>query len=158
MASNVLKEFLVAIGFKVDEQQYKNFQSKFKSTVEQFERLGKLAVVSGTAMSVALVKVASDMEKLYFASQRAGTSVPALMGLRFAAEQIGIGADAATASIEGMATALRTNPGLRVFFTQLGLKDTGDNVKNFVNLIGKLKDLSDQGPMGHALATQIGSQ
>lgn len=158
MASNVLKEFLVAIGFKVDEQQYRNFQSKFKTTVEQFERLGKLAVISGTAMSAALVKVASDMEKLYFASQRAGTSVTGLMGLRFAAEQIGIGADAATAGVEGLATALRTNPGLRVFFTQLGLKETGDNAKNFVNLIGKLKELSDKGPMGHALATQIGAQ
>lgn len=155
---SILKEFLVAIGFKVDDQQYKNFQSKFKTTVDQFEKLGKIAVISGTAMSVALVKVASDMEKLYFASQRAGTSVTSLMGLRFAAEQIGIGADAATAGVTSLATALRTNPGLRAFFTQLGVKETGDNTKNFINLIQKLQELSSKGAMGHALATQIAAQ
>lgn len=152
MASNVLKEFLIAIGWKIDDQGYKNFQSKFKSTVEQFERLGKLAVVSGTAMSVALVKVASDMEKLYFSSQRAGTTVGGLMGLRLAAEQIGVGAEAATAALEGMASAIRLNPGLQIF---LGLKPTGDSSKDVMNLLAKLKELSDKGPMGHAVAARM---
>ncbi|HVI10233.1 MAG TPA: glycoside hydrolase family protein [Candidatus Binatia bacterium] len=120
--------------------------------------MGKIAVVAGGALSAALLKTASEMEKLYFSAQRAGTSVQGLMGIRYAAEQIGVGAEAAQQGITGLATAIRTNPGLRLFFTQLGLKDTGDNTKNFINLISKLQGLSSQGPMGHAIATQIASQ
>jgi len=80
------------------------------------------------------------------------------MGLRYAAEQIGIGAEAATAGITGLATAIRTNPGLGLFYKSLGLKQTGDNTKDFIQLITKLKGMSDQGPFGHAIATQIASQ
>jgi len=157
-SSNVLKEYLVKIRYDVDEQSYKNYQNKLGSITKMVEGLGKISIVAGGALSTFLLKTASEMEKLYFAAQRAGTTVGSLMGLRYAAEQIGIGAEAATAGITGLATAIRTNPGLGLFYKSLGLKQTGDNTKDFIQLITKLKGMSDQGPFGHAIATQIASQ
>jgi lysozyme len=156
--SNVLREFLVKLGWQVDEQSYKNYSNRLAASTKAINEMGKIAVVAGAALSAALLKTASEMEKLYFSAQRAGTSVSGLMGIRYAAEQIGVGAEAAQQGITGLATAIRTNPGLRLFFTQLGLKDVGDNTQNFINLISKLQQISAQGPFGHAIATQIASQ
>jgi lysozyme len=158
MASNVLKEFLVKIRYDVDEQSYKNYSNKLAAISKGVESLGKISVIAGGALSAFLLKTASEMEKLYFAAQRAGTTVSSLMGIRFAAEQIGISAEAATAMVTGLAGAIRSNPGMMLFFKQLGLKDTGDNTKNLVSLVSKLKGMSDQGPFGHAIAAQIASK
>ncbi len=154
--ANILREFLVAIGFDVDEQAFKNFQTKEASIIKQFETMTKVAAVAGTAVAGAVLKIASDMEELYFSSERAGTSVNALMALRFGGAQAGIGADAMAASIEQMASTIRANPGMVAFFHQLGLPVFADNAKNFANLIGKLRDMDARG--GGVMARMIGQQ
>jgi lysozyme len=154
----VLREYLVKLGWDVDEQGFKTFQSKFEGTIKQLTQLGKVAAVAGVALSTAVIKAASDIEKLYFSAERAGTSVSQLMAIRFGAEQIGVGADNAAAMIERMGSALRSNPGLQVFFQQLGLTEVSDNTKNFINLVTKLRDLSERGGMSHAIASQIAAQ
>ena len=156
---NILREFLVAIGFKVDAGSYKDFQSKYKNTIEQFEKLAKAGAIAGTAMAavgVAVLETASKITTLYYAAQRAGTSVASLMGVRFAGEQIGIGAERMQAAVEGMSSAIRSNPGMLSFFTMLGAGYTqGKGVENFNNIIDKLHELSKTQPV---LARMYGQQ
>jgi len=158
MAGTVLQEFLIRLRPDIDEAKFRDMDSKLRSINERMLNLGKIAAVAGIAVSAALIKTASDMEKLYFASQRAQTSVQNLMGIRFASEQIGISAEAITGAIETMATQLRSNPGLQLFFKQLSLPLLDDNTKNIINLVTRLQQMSAQGPFGHALATQIAAQ
>ena len=158
MPSETLREYLHKLGFVIDEPAWKNFQSKLTQANQMVEQLGKIAIVAGGALSAALLKTASEMEKLYFSAQRAETTVSGLMGIRFASEQIGISAEQASAAVENMATLIRTNPGLTLFFQKLGLPILKDNTQNFINLVAKLKELSDRGPFGHAIATQIAAQ
>jgi lysozyme len=154
--SNILREFLIAIGFDVDEQAFKNFQTKETSIIKQFETMIKVAAVAGTAVAGAVLKIANDMEQLYFSSERAGTSVKGLMMLRFGGAQAGIGADAMASAVEQMASTIRANPGMVAFFHQLGLPVFADNAKNFANLIGKLRDMDARG--GGVMARMIGAQ
>jgi GH24 family phage-related lysozyme (muramidase) len=140
-STNILKEFLIALGYDIDEQGFRNFQSKLNVITTKVEQLGKIAAVAGTALSVMLLKTASDMEKLYFASQRTGASVTNLMSIRFAAEQIGINADEAAGAVENLAAALRTNPGNQMLLRSLGVKQTADNVQNLLNLVNKLRSM-----------------
>jgi lysozyme len=156
--ANVLEEFLIGLGFKVDAGQYRDFQSKIKFTNEKFAEMAKVAAAATALISTAILKTASDLEQLYFMAQRAGSSTSGLMALRYGAEQIGVGLGTASAALQGMATALRSNPALAIFFNQLGIKQTSDNAQNLLNLVIKLRDLSAQGPYGHAIATQIAAQ
>jgi len=137
----ILKEFLVALGFKVDDQQFRNFETKFKFTIEKFAEIGKVAVAAGAALSVAITKTASDMEKLYYVSQRTGASVANLQALRFGAEQIGVSADQATNAVEGLAAALRLNPGKRGLLTMLGIQEGTDNAQTLLNLVSRLRQM-----------------
>lgn len=140
-SSQTLREFLVKIGWKVDETGWRQIESRLASTLKGFEQMGKVVAIAGGAITAAVTKAASDMEKLYYSAQRAGTSVSALQSLRFAAEQTGIGAENITAAIQGMATAFRTSPGLASLFQSLGLVRTGDNAKNLINFVDKLKTM-----------------
>lgn len=159
--ANVIQEFLVAIGFDVDEQQYKNSTNKFKGIVEGFEKLAKVAGVVAATMGVvstAVLETANDMEKLYFAAQRAGTSVTGLMELRFGGEQAGLGADQTAAMIERMASTIRSNPGMVAFFRQLHLPISPDMKNNFETMISALRrmDQNGQGLMARMIGQQFG--
>src|SRR5437016_7434392 len=154
--AQILREFLIALGFDIDLQQFKSFQEKQASIIKTFETMGRVATVAATAIAAGVLKIASDMEDLYFSSERAGTSVRGLMALRFGGAQAGVGADAMASMVEQMASTLRANPGLVAFFKQLGLPVLSNNTKNLVNLITALRELDARG--GGVLARMIGAQ
>jgi lysozyme len=154
--SNILREFLIKLGFDVDLQKFKAFQDKEKSVIETLTTMGKVGAATGIAVAAAVLKIANDMEQLYFSSERAGTSVQSLMALRFGGAQAGIGADAMASAVEQMASTIRSNPGLVAFFKRMGLPVLKDNAKNFTNMIGALRDLDARG--GGVMARMIGAQ
>lgn len=146
--SNVLKEFLIALGYELNEPDARRFDAQLKSVTQKFMELGKVALGAGLAMAAALTKTATEMERLYFASQRTGAAVSRIMSLRFAAEQIGVSAEQAEAAVESMAQTLRTQPGTHALLQMLGVKETRDNVQNLLGLVEKLRT------MPHFLAAQ----
>src|SRR5579872_3719354 len=153
--ANILREFLVAVGFDIDDQEFRDFQSKFNLTTQKFAELSKVAAAAGVAIAASLVKTASEMERLYFVSERTGASVGRLMSLRFGAGQAGINAETITGAVESMAASLRANPGLAMFFHRLGIRQVSDNTQNLINLVTRLKDLGPPGSYRYAIAQQI---
>lgn len=177
MAANVIQEFLIPLYFKVDEQTYKNFQRKIKDSTEDFKKVDETSVRAGTNLSnvlkdvakygaiaastigifaTAVIRTVDNMTDLYYSAIRAGTTVRDLMGARFGGQQIGIGADQMASAIERMSSALRMNPGLRTFFEGLGIPFSDNGVRNFENLIAKLREMDARG--GGILARMIGQE
>ncbi len=140
--SNILKEFLVRIAFKTDETQRRNFVEGILSLGKNFTELAKTGLAAGTALTASTTVMAKQMESLYFASQRTGGSIAELKEFSFAASQIGVSAEAAQASIEGLAAARRTNPGLDGLLGSMGInpRET-DNAKVMVELLTKLHSM-----------------
>jgi hypothetical protein len=140
MNEEVIKEFLVSIGYKTDETSLKRFTASLASVTKTVMKLG--AAVAATAVAVvAGVKVISgEMERLYYASQRTGETVGNIMALRYAAGQIGLTADQAQASLEGFTRTLRLNPGMNGLLAQLGVTGKGP-VEQFESFIGKMKQM-----------------
>jgi GH24 family phage-related lysozyme (muramidase) len=137
--SSVLKEFLVKIGFKVDETKYRDFQEAMRVTAKNAVEMSKQALAATTVMGVGLRAVAQQMEGLYFATRRTGSSVTELKELGFAAEQIGVSAEQARGAVEGLAAARRTNPGLNGILGGMGIDPRQtDNAKVLVQLLTKL--------------------
>jgi hypothetical protein len=143
-SANVIREFLVALGFSVDKDGLK----KFKSTLEGSAKLSKeLGVAIGgvaTAVEGMVAVFASRMEKMYYASKRTDASVKNLQALQFGFGQIGLSADDALGAIEGMAAGLRTNPGLQALLRNLGVADNKDPTVQFKGLMRRLVQMPYQ--------------
>lgn len=109
--SNILREFLVALGYKVDESSQKKFIGGITTATKAVMRLG--TVMEGTALAVAygVARFASNLEQLYFASQRTHSSADSLKAFDLAARNFGASIDEAQGSVEGLAAFLRNNPG-----------------------------------------------
>jgi GH24 family phage-related lysozyme (muramidase) len=140
--SSVLKEFLVKIGFKVDDTQYRNFQEAMRATGKNAVEMSKTALAATTVMGAGLKAVAAQMESLYFATRRTGASATELKELGFAASQVGVSAEQARGAVEGLAAARRTNPGLNGILGGMGIDPRQtDNAKVLVQLLAKLHSM-----------------
>ncbi|MDN7433711.1 mannosyl-glycoprotein endo-beta-N-acetylglucosamidase [Burkholderia multivorans] len=145
--SVVIREFLVALGFKVDEKGLKNFKEGVEGTTKGVKQL--IATVSGAALTVSagVAAFASKLERLYFVSQRTGASAANLRGFEFAARNMGVSAEAATGTIENLARFLRNNPAGEGYLATLGVQTRNAN--------GELRDTVDiMSDLGKSLANK----
>ncbi|MBY4674284.1 mannosyl-glycoprotein endo-beta-N-acetylglucosamidase [Burkholderia multivorans] len=145
--SIVIREFLVALGFKVDEKGLKNFKEDVEGTTKGVKQL--IATVSGAALTVSagVAAFASKLERLYFVSQRTGASAANLRGFEFAARNMGVSAEAATGTIENLARFLRNNPAGEGYLATLGVQTRNAN--------GELRDTVDiMSDLGKSLASK----
>ncbi|KVP19372.1 mannosyl-glycoprotein endo-beta-N-acetylglucosamidase [Burkholderia ubonensis] len=143
--SVVIREFLVALGFKVDEKGLKKFKEGVEDTTKGVKQL--IATISGAALTVSagVAAFASKLERLYFVAQRTGASATSLRGFEFAARNMGVSAEAATGTIENLARFLRNNPAGEGYLATLGVQTRNAN--------GELRDTVDiMSDLGAALA------
>lgn len=108
--SEVVKEFLVKLGVKVDEPSLKKFSDGIANVTKIVERLGLTMTGVAVGVAVAVEKFASNLEGLYFAANRVGTTVDKLKAFDLASENLGATASEATGALEALALAFRTNP------------------------------------------------
>lgn len=138
--ADILREFLVKLGYKVDEASQRRFAEGVERMTERVKDLAKAAVVMGTAVGVAVVKVASDLDSLYFATKRIRASAGNIQAFEFAIKQMGGSGEAARAALEGLARFMRNSPGAESFITGLGVqtRDANGNLRDTVELYAEL--------------------
>ncbi len=134
---DVIKEFLVALGFKVDPKGPKEFTQTIDNATKSVVKL--VQVIAGASLTVAagVSAFASNLEGLYFASQRVGSSAESLKSAEYAARDLGASAEEARGSIEGMAKFLRDNPGGEDFLKGIGVqtRDANNNLLDTADLL-----------------------
>lgn len=140
MDENVIREFMVRIGYASDETSLKKFTASLASVTKMVMGLGAAIVATAGAVVAGVKIISGEMERLYYASQRTGETVGNLMALRYAAGQIGLTADQAQTSLEGFTRTLRLNPGMSGLLQQLGVTGNGP-LEQFQSFIGKMKQM-----------------
>jgi hypothetical protein len=153
MNEDVLHEFLVKLGFKVDNLA----QSKMEGSIMMLTKRAA-GLVSGllavTAAAEVMVKsFSTQMEKLFYASQQTGDSAGHLQAFARAAKQIGIDGDEALEFVKNFDLALKANPGLQQLLSGMGVKG-GDDTEKLFSFIKKLKGMPDS--MAFQFASQFG--
>jgi len=139
MNEEVLREFLVKLGFKVDEVGMKKFVTAVETVSKGVQLAGVAVAATATGIVAGVAVISSQMEKLYYASQRTNEAAGNIMGLRYAAAQIGLTADQAQSSLEGFARTLRLSPGTNNLLSSLGVTGDGPAAK-FDSFIAKMKE------------------
>jgi len=137
--SSTIREFLVKLGFKTDEPALKRFKDGIGDASTAVMRLAVVTTAAATAVTAAVQRWSSNLEQLYFASQRTNSSAANLSAFDRAAQNFGTSAGEAQASIEGLAHALRVNPGNENFLDSMLVK-VGARARDSK---GHLRDLAD---------------
>jgi hypothetical protein len=139
---NVLQAFLVSIGFKIDEQSLKRFREGLKLITKEVGKLGLEIGAVSTALVAGVDRITSQFTNLFYTSQLTGSTIKNLEDLRFAAGQVGVGADAMNSALRG---------------THLLLQQPGGEalIRAFTGFKGPIKD-SQQGA-GHSAETLVRS-
>ena len=155
--TEILREFLVKLGFKTDERALKNFTANVESATAAVA--GLVAKISGAALAVSagVAAFAANMEVLYFSVQKTGSSAGSLKAFEKAAQNFGASTGEALQSVQALARWMRETPGSESFLEGLGVKTRDAN--------GKLKDTTqimvDLGrvlsKMDYPMARQYGS-
>ncbi|HDL7836921.1 TPA: lytic transglycosylase domain-containing protein [Yersinia enterocolitica] len=125
--AETIKDFLVSLGFELDEAGEKKFSAVVAGVTANVLKMG--AVVEGAALAAVgfTTKIASGLDKVYFASQRTGASVAGIKALGYAASQLGVDATSAQGSLESLARFIRNSPGAEGFLNRLGIQTRSAN-------------------------------
>lgn len=164
MADDILKSYLVSIGFKVDEQDYKKFkdsqletEKRTKDLSKAFSDFAKIGIGSAVALGGMVLKVSSSLENLHFQAQKSGTSAQNLKAFGDAAAQIGIQSEDAMGMVQKLNNQIRDNPmGMGALLGNLGVNANQDKVKVMLDLVDSLAKIS--GPNTDVMRTAYGSQ
>jgi hypothetical protein len=138
--SETIQEYLVALGFNLDEHSWRKFSEGTSRATVLVQNLGIGAAAAAAAVSVAVEQIAHRYEDLYYASQRTGESVKGLLSFEYAARQIGLTAGQARGAVEGFAMSLRMSPGLQGLLKQYGVSAT-QPVEQMQQLVANLKQV-----------------
>ena len=132
MNAETIKDFLVSLGFSVDDAGAKKFGSVLAGTTANVIKMG--LAVEGAALSVVAftAKIASGLDNLYWASQRTGATVHGIQSIGYAVSQVGGSVDAARSSLESLSRFIRNNPGAEGFLNRLGVqtRDASGNMRD----------------------------
>ncbi|WP_458038698.1 transglycosylase SLT domain-containing protein [Pantoea ananatis] len=142
MNADVIKDFLISLGFQVDESGAKKFDATIAATTLQAVKLG--AAVEAAALSVVAftAKIASGLGNLYWMSQRTGATVAGIQQIGFAVSQLGGTVDGARSSLESLAHFMRNNPGAEGFLYRLGVqtRDASGNMRDMASIFTGIGD------------------
>jgi len=133
--TDTIREFLVQLGWKIDEKGQKKFTDSIAAGTLRVVELGAAIEATAAGVIAGVAKIAGQMESLYFASQRTNASVSNIQALGFAASQMGASAAEAQGSLESLARFMRTSPGSEGLIRSIGVQARDMN--------GQLRDATD---------------
>ena len=138
--AEVIKEFLVSLGFKTDQKSLKEFSGGIENATKSVVKL--VAAIQGAALTVGagVAAFASNLEALYFAAQRTGNSATGIKAFEKAMQNFGASSGEALSSIQAIANFMRYTPGAEGFMKSLGV-DTRDANGNLRETVDVMTDL-----------------
>jgi len=119
--ANTIREFLVALGFKVNDASYKKFDNRVAQATASVFKIGAATAATAAAIEVFLAKVTDGYEKLYYLAQRNNAVANNIKALSYAMSQLGSSTEGAVNAIESIGAFIRGNPGAASFLTKLGV-------------------------------------
>nr|WP_112033285.1 hypothetical protein [Escherichia coli] len=136
MNAETLKDFLISLGFKVDEAGARKFDAVVAGATLKAIELGVKVEAAALSVVAFTAKIASGLDDLYWASQRTGATVEGIKQIGYAVSQVGGSVDGARGSLENLARFMRNNPGAEGFLNRLGVqtRDASGNMRDMATI------------------------
>lgn len=151
---NVLKEFVVALGFAIDEKGKKNFDHTLKNIADSAVKLSAAIIGASTAISAFTLKISSGLDQLYYTAKNTGSSVENLEKMMFGFSQVGLSADTALSSIRSLSSFLDSAPNASNLLNRIGVKthDVNGHMRDTSNILSDLLNKLAKMPIYQAMA------
>jgi muramidase (phage lysozyme) len=125
--SNVIREFLVRVGY--EEKGREQITKSLGSITGQAAELALAFKGAASSIQDAVGIMASNLEQIYFLSQRSNATAESIKAIGFAAAQVGSSVDAARTSLDNLGRVLWSNPAGESFLQSLGVQTRDANGK-----------------------------
>lgn len=136
-SADTIKEFLVSIGYKIDEASGKKFTSSIDAATKDVFKLGTVIVGTLAIADTFVTKLAERFDKLYFASKRTGSTISEMNAFSYAVTQLGGSAEGAASAMEALASfRLKYGGAADQALINFGVKpeDVKDSAKSLIEL------------------------
>ncbi|MDH0356862.1 lytic transglycosylase catalytic [Morganella sp. GD04133] len=141
-SAETLRDFLVSLGFDVDESGAKKFTSVLGDVTSKAMKAG--AAIEAAALTIVgfTAKISDGLDKLYWQSQRTGATANNIRSLGYAVKQAGSDVNGFSQSVERLASFLRNNPGGEGFLRNMGIqtRDANGRLRDTASLVALLGD------------------
>lgn len=156
---NVLAGFLVRLGFEYDKDGLKKFDGTVNSVSKGMMSLAKRGVAAGIAITAAIAKANSEVNKLYTLSNQTGASVHSIRVLGSAFSAVGGSVDDLQGAISNLAQNIKYG-NFEPYLNSLGvsLRDAQGNARDTSDVLLDLRDVLVSMPQEQArpLAEALG--
>ncbi|WP_338558104.1 phage tail tape measure protein [Acinetobacter sp. KS-LM10] len=158
--AGVIRDFMVALGFKTDNSGLGKMQDAMKGIEGQAKLLNGALMALATGAVIAVRQTASELDKLYFSSQRIGASANNINAYGNAIAQLGGNAEGAVGSLESLAEKMRNSPGYESQINSLGVntKEANGSMRDRVEVMKDLSGVLSKMPayQANAYASSLG--
>lgn len=142
MNAETIKDFLISLGFDIDEAGGRKFESVVSGVTMNAIKMG--AAVEAAALTVVgfTTKIASGLDRLYWQSQRTGATANNIRAVGYAFSQAGGSVEGFNGTLDNMARFLRSTPGAEGFLRNLGIqtRDAAGNLRDTAQLVTLVGD------------------
>lgn len=138
----IIQEFLVALGFQLDNRGLTTFTNTLRGTKLEFLAFSTAVGAAVTAIEETVRRVQRQFENLFYLSQRTMTSARDIESLRSAFRHIGLSAGEADSALTTLANKFRENPAYQVIFGRL--TGTNDPAEGLRRIFRQHKAIIDQ--------------
>ncbi|KAF1025801.1 MAG: hypothetical protein GAK29_01663 [Acinetobacter bereziniae] len=156
----VIRNFMVALGFKTDNTGLGQMQDAMGGIELKAVALKSALFALATGAVVAVRQTASELDKLYFSSQRIGASATNITAFGNAISQMGGNAESAIGTLENLAEKMRNSPGYEGMINSLGVntKQANGEMRDRVDVMKDLSGVLAQMPayQANAYANSLG--
>lgn len=156
---NVLAGFLVRLGFEFDKDGLKKFEGTINNVGKGMMTLAKRGVAAGVAITAAIAKANSEVNKLYTLSNQTGASVHSIRVLGSAFSAVGGSVDDLQGAISNLAQNIKYG-NFEPYLNSLGvsLRDAQGNARDTSDVLLDLRDVLVSMPQEQArpLAEALG--
>lgn len=152
--TNILREFLVKLGYKIDGGSERRFVDSVSKMSTRVVGLSLAATAAAVGVTAAVAKIADGLDSLYFQSKRTHASAENIRAFGYAMGQMGSSVESAGASLESVARFIRNNPGGEGWLKSIGIetRDANGNLRDTVEIIKDLGSVFARMDLAHANA------
>lgn len=150
---DIIQEYLVALGWKIDEQGWTRFNNTLAMAAKSAAGTTSAILAVASSIGVTVEQVSRRFEELYWLGQRTGETVENLRALEYAGRQIGLSFGQSKGAVESFAASLRQNPGLSGLLKGMGIDAAEQPLEAMLGLVERLR--KQFGPQGYFVASRM---
>ena len=112
MSADVIKSFLISLGFSVDPSGQKRFSDSIDAATKSAAALATGIVAAEALVLKGVDNIAKAYESMYYSAQAMGDTIEDIKAFSYAMGQSGVSAEHARSALESFKASMRNNPGV----------------------------------------------